>query len=71
MSTKTIPNPGSDEALDAGCRCAVLDNGHGRGAYGGVKGPDGKPMFWISGDCPLHADKADVDNAVAIRKKTP
>lgn len=38
------PNPGSDEALDQGCRCPVLDNSHGRGP-----GP-----FWINGDCPLH-----------------
>lgn len=38
------PNPGSDAALDQGCTCPVLDNGHGRGS-----GP-----FWISGGCPLH-----------------
>jgi hypothetical protein len=39
------PNPGSDAALDLGCTCPVLDNGHGRGA-----GP-----FWITGGCPVHA----------------
>ena len=43
-------NPGSDVALAQGCRCAVLDNCHGHGAY--IK--DGKPIFWISEDCPLH-----------------
>lgn len=30
------PNPGSDEAIAAGCRCPVLDNAHGRGWMGGV-----------------------------------
>lgn len=38
-------NPGSPEAYKQGCRCAILDNNHGRG-----DGP-----FWISGDCPVHA----------------
>jgi hypothetical protein len=44
-SDQPRPNPGSDAALDQGCTCPVLDNGHGRG-----DGP-----FWINGDCPLHA----------------
>lgn len=39
-----MPNPGSDAALDRGCTCPVLDNGHGRG-----NGP-----FWITGGCPVH-----------------
>ena len=39
-----LPNPGSDEAIDQGCACPVLDNGHGRGP-----GP-----FWINVYCPLH-----------------
>ena len=38
------PNPGSEEACAKGCKCPVLDNGHGRGP-----GP-----FWINEDCPLH-----------------
>ena len=46
MST---PNPGSDEALDQGCTCPVLDNGHGRG----VGDPD-SPWFWTARDCPIH-----------------
>lgn len=42
--------PGSDEALAAGCKCPVLDNGHGRGVGG-----DGEARgWWISEDCPLH-----------------
>ena len=47
-----IPNPGSDEALDLGCLCPVLDNEHGNadkvGYYQGI------PMFWITVDCPIH-----------------
>lgn len=42
------PNPGSDAALDLGCTCPVLDNGHGRGYQGN---PD---LFAMSLDCPLH-----------------
>ncbi len=44
-----LPNPGSNEALKMGCRCAVLDNRHGLGAYDGKDG-----TFWISENCPLH-----------------
>lgn len=49
----TTPNPGSDEAIEQGCTCAVLDNAHGKGAY---VDSDGNPVFWISCDCPIHAD---------------
>lgn len=45
------PNPGSDEAVDAGCTCPVLDNSHGEG----MPGLFGKKLFWVNGDCPLHA----------------
>lgn len=44
------PRPGSDEALAQGCKCPVLDNGHGRG-----RGGDGNRYGWvISENCPLH-----------------
>jgi hypothetical protein len=43
------PNPGSDEALAQGCKCAVLDNNHGRQA---PWPPDG---WWITEGCPVHA----------------
>lgn len=43
------PNPGSDEAIEAGCRCPVLDNRCGQGAYWG-----GFPSFWINDKCPIH-----------------
>lgn len=50
----TVPNPGSDEAIEMGCRCAVLDNRHGLGAYNVEDG-----VFWISGDCPLHGKDSE------------
>ncbi len=45
-----VPNPGSDAALDAGCTCPVLDNGHGRRSDG---------LFWITLGCPLHGFEKD------------
>lgn len=51
-------NPGSKEAIDAGCKCPVLDNERGRGAY---LGEDGKPVFWISELCPLHGKDLQID----------
>lgn len=41
------PNPGSNEALDLGCTCPVLDNGHGQGYFI-------SDCFVISADCPVH-----------------
>ena len=43
-----VPNPGSDAALDLGCTCPVLDNGHGRRpdpAFGG---------WVINSNCKVH-----------------
>ena len=48
MST---PTPGSDEAVSKGCRCPILDNAKGRGAWG-TSGDDA--VFWIAPSCPLH-----------------
>ena len=42
------PNPGSEAALQQGCKCPVLDNAHGMGWHG----IDG--IFVISESCPLH-----------------
>ena len=39
-----VPNPGSNEAIELGCICPVLDNNHGRGS-----GP-----FWYTEGCPVH-----------------
>ena len=51
MTSNAVPNPGSEKAVAKGCTCARMDNCYGRGAYS----INGKVMFWISGDCPLHA----------------
>jgi hypothetical protein len=45
-------NPGSIEAIGAGCTCAVIDNHYGEGI--GVDPKSGETIFWISADCPLH-----------------
>ena len=46
------PNPGSPEAVKAGCKCPVLDNGHGKGGVWGIEG-----AYWINVCCPLHGDQ--------------
>lgn len=42
-------NPGSKEAIEAGCTCPVMDNNHGKGIL-----INGQRQFWYSGDCLLH-----------------
>lgn len=54
----TPPAPGSDAALDLGCVCSVLDNGHGRGAY---ISREGVPQYWMDVACPLHGADGDGD----------
>lgn len=56
------PNPGSNEALAQGCKCARMDNGYGRGAYGGIL-IEGRPQFWTSQNCPLHGWEEARDGA--------
>lgn len=44
------PHPGSPEAVDQGCRCPIIDNGHGKG-----RGGNGERFGWfMRQDCPLH-----------------
>jgi len=51
---KTIkPNPGSREAVKAGCTCPVIDNRYGRGYYG-VAGE-----FVYNMSCPIHTIKTE------------
>jgi hypothetical protein len=51
--TESRPNPGSDEAIDAGCLCARMDNNRGRHA---PFPPDG---WWITAGCPIHTSWGD------------
>ena len=47
-------NPGSKEAIEAGCKCPQMDNGYGRGWGTDEKG---NAIFVISGGCPIHGGK--------------
>jgi hypothetical protein len=49
----SAPNPGSDEAIEQGCTCPIIDNGHGRGSY------YGKDTFIVTKGCPLHDDRGE------------
>ena len=42
-------NPGSKEAVEAGCSCPIFDNGQGEGLPW-----NGGRVWWINEDCPLH-----------------
>lgn len=62
MAERLEPNPGSDEAKAAGCRCPRSDNGYGVGIpwpRTDGRSPDECPSFWTNPDCPLHGDEAE------------
>ena len=48
-----VPSPGSREARELGCSCAVMDNHYGEGFVW-----EGKRSFWVSDDCPLHGEES-------------
>lgn len=50
------PTPGSPTAVAAGCRCPVIDNGHGKGC--GWIGDDEEPLYIVNELCRLHALRA-------------
>lgn len=50
VEEEVIPNPGSDEAIELGCCCPVLDNGRGRGYLGNPN------AFVTNQECILHGD---------------
>lgn len=50
MSEEYEYPPGSDEAIERGGKCPVLDNNHGEGYMGTDK-------YVIRADCPLHGEK--------------
>ena len=50
-----IPNPGSFEAVEAGCTCPIHDNNYGEGNQNsGGHLHDGLTTFWITAGCPIH-----------------
>lgn len=60
----TAPNPGSREAIDAGCDCPMFANRHGRGvdlSLTGAATTDG-PAFQITDTCPLHGSCPSCNN---------
>lgn len=59
------PNPGSNEAIDQGCTCPVMDNARGKGIP--VPNGDGtySTAFWMSGSCPIHGFKPRQEEAEA------
>lgn len=56
------PNPGSDQALDQGCICPVLDNCHGRFApFPATTAADGRELpeaWYIHAECSMHGYEA-------------
>lgn len=55
MRNDRTPNPGSDEAIHAGCTCPVIDNGRGKGWMGGIKDKEtGETLFVYTVGCPVH-----------------
>ena len=50
IKKEKIPNAGSDEAVDLGCTCPVMDNEYGKG-YMGMEG-----VFVHTAGCPLHGE---------------
>jgi hypothetical protein len=50
MDKDTIPNPGSDEAVDLGCSCPIMDNSYGEG-YMEMEG-----VFVYNVGCSLHGE---------------
>lgn len=58
-----VPNPGSDEALDMGCICPVLDNSHGKGYMGQEN------VFIYTIGCPIHYSKPIPDKKPRSKRK--
>lgn len=52
----SIPNPGSKEARNMGCKCPVMDNGYGYG-YMGIK-----DVFVFNLGCPVHDEKYRIES---------
>ena len=60
-------NPGSKEAIAAGCTCPVIDNHYGRG----YRGIDGSFIYTVG--CPVHVSNFpghDLSGKVEVPSKT-
>ena len=55
--SNSIPNSGSDEAIQQGCICPILDNAHGQGYF---RQPG---VFVFTEGCPLHWTPTEVAKA--------
>ena len=69
MSVKEFLPPGSDEAIEAGCTCPVIDNAHGKGYMGEVTDDKGQTVYIFSGDCPLHGAGENEDHRYFVSRK--
>lgn len=54
MPEPFVPNPGSTEAMEAGCTCAVLDNNRGRFPPWPPSPELPRGAWYITAGCPLH-----------------
>lgn len=52
----TIPNPGTEEAIKAGCICPVLDNEYGKGYMGQSN------IFVYTVGCPVHGVQVEPED---------
>ena len=50
IEKEKILNAGSDEAIDLGCTCPIMDNEYGKG-YMGME-----DVFVFNTQCPLHGE---------------
>jgi len=50
IEKEKIPNAGSDQAIDLGCTCPIMDNEYGKG-YMGME-----DVFVFNTQCPLHGE---------------
>ena len=52
-----IPNPGTQDAIDMGCTCPVIDNHYGKGT---PLDDDGGVAFWYVQECPIHGLEVNI-----------
>ena len=50
-----VPNPGTQDAIDMGCTCPIIDNHYGEG----IPTDDGF-AFWYNQECPIHGFEVNI-----------